>query len=1856
MDHCGQYQAQLLDFLYDLLEGDEHRSLREHLAHCPACQAALAQAQGQQRLLAVAAKMEFPAVRFEPPREHLRLAQRPAATPPARRAWGRWAAAAVILLTLGGLGAAGGWSWHDYASARTAADGYRAQVAQAHQERSEALAKLNAAPQERAEKERQIQEAAARQQLKVVVSGPETVQPGAANQFQIQTRNPNTNQPVPGRLTVRVTGDDKKVLLEQKDVASNGTYNLDLPPNLPVKPDARLSLEVLARRDGGPEEAVHEELPLAAPLYATHLATDKPLYRPGETVYFRSLTLDRFSMKPPGEDFHLLFKLRKPGGEEAVVASGLSQVARDADQKVITGPDGKPLHGLGAGEFRIGPNDPGGEYTLVISEAENRFPPQERKFLVNRYEKQNLNKELEWSRKSYGPGDEVTANCKVARAEGGPVACQVQATVTVDGRNYGADGKLGGLLPPLKTDTEGQVAVKFRLPETMERGLATLSVSFFDGANNESISKPIPVVLNKLLVDFYPEGGDLVAGVPNRVYFQVRSTLDKPADLRGKVVDGEGRVVADGVETFNLPDQPGANQGLGRFEFTPEAGKTYELKIESPVAIEGKHELPKVQPEGVVLSVPGGVIGTTEPLRVVVRSPGRDRSLLVGAYCRGRLMDHQPLTVQKGESGSVELHPAEDVGGVYRITVFEQRAGDGNRQDLRPVAERLVYRLPGRQLHFDIRPDRKQYVPGDQAKVALTATDEASRAVPAVALVAVVDKSLLTLADEKTARSMPTHFYLTTEVRRPEDLEHADFLLSPHPKAREALDLLLGTQGWRRFAEQDPVKFRRDQREEAERLLVSIGQSSPRTTDLLQHDLERVNKDYEQEVAQQRDRLSRATEAERAALSAPAFTRATKRLADYDDFVNKMRGETLPLLGLALLLTAFVALLVGVIRNSLRAVPLGLGALACSVVLFVVVVAEVGNNQAGPAGGMAITQGEATRTGAALAEEPRAPAPGDDRDVNAAEFDNLKRPEGAIQDKAEGLGAPPLPQRAPGAPPPAVAGGGMKAPRMEMRPLAAKKGEKGGAADEKGMGGFGARERVDEEKQVQQQRAIAPAADIMPPREEPAGEAKDRMPGFLKRPGPRGGAMPMGPFGGAAAEKPAPPPAPFVVREYAHKHEPVRAGEMRSDFTETLYWNPVLVLRDGKGEVSFGLSDAVTGYQVAVMGHTLDGRIGAATGMLEARLPLSVDPKVPVEVGSTDKVDIPVSLANNTADPREVALRLTATGMTLRDGGKAEERVTVPAEGRVRRVFRLQPGVVDGPATLELQAEAAPFAADSIRRTFPVVPDGFPVVVSKSDVLEKVSQQEFVLPEAWVKGTLQLKAEVYPSTLADLQKGLEALLREPGGCFEQTSSSNYPNLLILDYLKETDQAKPEVQQRALAMLDRGYRMLAGFECPYTGAGRHGYEWFGAPNAAHEALTAYGLLEFRDMSRVYKVDPDMLERTRQFLMAQRDGQGGFKRNPSAVDTFGRAPQDITNAYIIWALTESGKEDDVTRELNALAEQAKTSKDPYFLALVGNSLLNRDRSAEGVEVLKSVAGLQKDAGHLDAARTSITGSGGRDLQIETTALAVLGWLKANRPAEFTNPLQKAVRWIGQQRGGYGGFGSTQSTILALKALIAFAKANKKTAEGGELRLFVNDEAVEHLSFAAGVQDALTLALREPEKRLRPGKNTVRVEITGDKNVFPCTVAVSYRTLMPPSADNAAVRLSTALDRQTAGEGDTVHLTVTVENARAEGQGMAVAIVGLPAGLTLPEDLKQLKDYARLRNNGTERGLISHFETRGRELVLYWRDLAPKQKIEVPLDLIARVPGEYRGPASRSYLYYNADTKYWVEPLQVTIKAKE
>ena len=104
--------------------------------------------------------------------------------------------------------------------------------------------------------------------------------------------------------------------------------------------------------------------------------------------------------------------------------------------------------------------------------------------------------------------------------------------------------------------------------------------------------------------------------------------------------------------TLNDDREPGINQGMGVFQFTPAAGVKYQLKIASPSGIEGQFVLPTATTEGVALNVAGGVTSDQEAISAVLRSAGKDRDLYVGAYCRGALLDFQQVQASTGTARS----------------------------------------------------------------------------------------------------------------------------------------------------------------------------------------------------------------------------------------------------------------------------------------------------------------------------------------------------------------------------------------------------------------------------------------------------------------------------------------------------------------------------------------------------------------------------------------------------------------------------------------------------------------------------------------------------------------------------------------------------------------------------------------------------------------------------------------------------------------------------------------------------------------------------------------------------------------------------------------------------------------------------------------------------------------------------------------------------------------------------------------------------------------------------------------------------------------------------------------------------
>ncbi len=1829
MWNCINTEDKLLECLYGLLDDQDQALLSKHCAECVACGEKLKKAQLQKEILVKASKAQFPEVKFTPPQDLTKDLQQAkilkygaTAVPGMQNAriW-MWLVASVLTL---GIGVPAGIGVYDFISHSTVVEHHKQYASRVQSDfnlkaravvqiQNEGMAKVNQATEE-------IQ----KKQLKVLVTGPATLQPGAPNSYQILTQD-NLSRPVEARVEAFV--EDKANPGTRFPVASQltrqGQLQIVVPPDLPLRAGSNPTLIVSAKRESGAQLEIKEGLQLASAVYVAHLSTDKPMYQPGETVYFRALVLERFSLRPPYEDFALNFVLTTPTQEQKVVGQGGGGISRlEKPAELIKGPDGKPLKGVGSGSFLIDPTAPGGEYILTLKDQTGRFPDQVRKFIVNRYQKSNINKELDFNRRSYGPGDDVVANCKAVSADGKPLSSKpVLASINLDGVQLGVDGNPNPDQVRFQTDTLGRVALKFRLPAVIQKGQASISVVFDDGGNTETLVKPVPIVVNKLDMEFFPEGGDLIQGLKSRIYFQAKTPLGKPADVVASVFEN-GVEILNQVKTLTDDKEPGINQGLGKFDLIPKKDANYEVKITSPAGMTGSFKLPAIKDSGTVLRVVDNIIKPGQSVKVEVNSTVKSR-LMVGVYCRGRLLES--IYLDQGKT-SADINLSDPIGGVCRVTVFEERLAAPGTRALIPVAERLFFRTPAESLRIKLIPDQISYVPGQKVKLKIETSDELSKLAPSIIMLGVVDKSVITMADEKTARTMPTHFLLTTEIRKSQDLEYTDVLLGEHPRASEALDLLLGSQGWRRFAEQDPSKFRQIHKEEADNLLVTIGQSSTQSRDLAMDPVDKIFTEYQKKINDAQAEANKALEAKNAAEPSPAVLLAITKLNAWNTFFENVKQNLFKMGGALILLLAAALGINGLIYSRKGRVVVGFGFSAMGLAMLLL-----------PLGMIQEARQFAMQNGAPPAMDAGA------MPVAAMKMDM------PMMDAAKEMAAMPLPlaMKADN-----VAGGfngqnqapGFGANLKPMPRMMAGQ-NRNLNADKKAFlndGLAGRRNDLDIRDNNQNQAMKGQADQFMLQEQQVMRMEKN----ILARPA-GAAAAPMRRLQAQMVM------SPMVVREYAHERTQGERPELRTDFSETLCWKPFIITEDGKAEAVFDLSDSVTSFTATAFANTLDGRLGSAKIVLESRLPLVLQPKIPLEISAGDEVIIPLAITSNSNEKRTANINLERfEGFKLLQGQENLTLELLPNQ-TLRKLYKFKPEIVDGDIALGFNGKVQGFAQDAIRQTIKVSSSGFPVAQSFSDTLEGAMVSKIKLPESIIPGTLKVSAKVYPSVLADLQKGLEGLLGEPHGCFEQTSTTNYPNLLVLDYLRESNQNNPELEKRALTLLENGYAKLIAFECMNAQNKKQGYEWFGGTAPAHEALTAYGLLQFRDMSRVMNVDQGMIKRTQDYIMQQRDGSGGFKRNPRALDSFGRAPDDLTNAYIVWSLTESGKSDDISKELSSLKEKADKSNDPYFLALVANALLNRDDRATGIALLKKLVSGQKEDGHLVAEKTSITGSGGVSLEIETTALAILALLKANEP-QFNLPVRKAITWVGKQRNGNGGFGSTQSTILALKALIAFTKANKKTAEAGEVRLFLGNEEMSKVVFAAGATEVMELKLPNPEKNFKPGENTLRLEVTG-KNVFPATLSWTYNTLKPAAETKLPLGIETRLSAEKANEGDTLQLKLKVRNNEKKGQGMAVAIVGLPAGLSLPEDFKQLKQMCLLPEDGS-RSSLSAFEVLGRELVLYWRDLAPEQNIELNLDLISRVPGNYSGQASRAYLYYNPELKHWVEPLKVSIVPKD
>ncbi len=1494
-----------------------------------------------------------------------------------------------------------------------------------------------------------------------------------------------------------------------------------------------LSSSRLQAQTGAQTEAQSKEQSNAQPTAYTYdkekiyIQTDHVFFAPGTTIFFKIYLVRGADNKP----------------------SSLSNIV----YAEIVGPSGTTLekqtyqveNGYSEGSYTLGGQAAGGVYKIkaytswMLNEKDSTLFT--KTITVQNSIAPRVLMKLDFRKKGYSSGDTAMADFSMRNLDNEPIKYyNGQFTVSLDGQTREKSS--------FTTDANGKAALSFTLPQNLQTADGLLNITVNYDSHTESIARSIPITLNKIDLQFLPEGGAIVEALATNIAFKAINEFGKPVDVKGVILDKNKQPVAT-FDSYQF--------GMGSFPFTPRPGETYTAKITSPANIKTQYALPTAAPQGVVMNITKNAglitIKCSTSSATAARIIGQTKS--VTYYSKD-------LQLKKGVN-DLTLQENSFPAGIAQFTLY---TGE------KPLTERLIFLSNDKQLHVSIFTDKQQYLPREKVTMTITTRDQQDHPIPSNFSLSVVDDKLWTLADDRQDNIL-SWLLMSSELRGPIE-EPPFYFKKDEPKAALSLDLVMLTNGYRYFDFIDQVIHNRELKFTPDESNIVSGI---------------VTNEKDQPIPATIFLISNKTNGK----ALKGQTGADGRFY----FPNMVPGDNYILIARSLHKSTPIKLIVeqnGVGYNPLRGaaikqlLPIPVAAIPQPQKVNLAINFDKKANALNEV--VVVGYGTMRKmdiTGA----------------VTVIQKDELKAipPNGilqALEGKVAGLEI--TPKANPGETP-AIRIRGAKGLPNGNEPLIIVDG----VPQEKydltniNINDIASVTVIKDAEAIALYGARAAngviAIQTKKPRYEQLRFNITRKSQY------------------ATQSFIAKGPGLTVARRFYSPQYQSTVTDERNDYRETIYWNPVVQTNsDGSATVEFYNSDASTTFRTIAEGIGNNGQLGRVDTTYTARAAMSVDAKIPPYLTVGDQALLPIVIKNNSGQKLDAAIAISLpenmyagsfnNAVSLDPG--ASQQVLVPiaatatAKGNVR---------INVTSNLSNETTVLPISAAD---------KGFPIIETFSG--NNAASHSWLIGQV-APGSLQAKLTLYKDVEGQLMAGIESMLCEPHGCFEQTSSSTYPNIFILKYLRQSGRSNPEIEKKAMQYIEDGYKRLIGYE-----TAEHGFEWFGH-TPAHAALTAYGLLEFTDMQEFLNVDKDMLQRTKDFLLSRRDGQGGFKISSSGYDQFAAVPDKIANIYIVYSLTQAGFGDKIAPEYTAALKKAIESNDAYQLSMMALAASNIKKADDYKHLMDQLnANYRK---YSLSAETSVVNSRDISLRVETMSLYALALMRDREPDLGT--VAALISKILSNRSYYG-YGSTQGTVLALQAVTEYTKLAGEQAKTTDIRFTVNGRTV-------SPGDSIATWLH-------PGQNTFTVEYPGKERGIPYNLEVSYQTLTPPNSEKADLLLNTSIGNTRPKTGETVRMTIAVTNKKNILQPMAIAKIGIPAGLSLqPWQLKELM----------EKKQVAYYEIFDNYLVLYWMGFAPKETKTIALDLKAEIPGKYKGKASNVYLYYTPEAKHWNEGLDVEVQ---
>lgn len=1474
-----------------------------------------------------------------------------------------------------------------------------------------------------------------------------------------------------------------------------------------------------------------------------YVQTNHVFFKEGETLFFKLYVVKAQDLTPTHISNVVYTELISPAG---TIVQKASYPIQD---------------GYASGSFDFTASQSGGIYKIraytswMRNEKESVFFSKE--VTLQKVIAPRILMKLDFPEKGYGAGDAVYANFSMRNLNDEAIKnYNCKYVVAIGGEPVHAGS--------FKTDNGGRARITFTLPQQLSVNDGLLNVQVVYDSYTESISRSIPIVLNKIDLQFMPEGGILINGISSTVAFKALNEHGKAADIKGIIKDGNGNTVTT-FESYHF--------GMGKFLLTPQIGACYKACITSPAGIAGVYELPFANNDGVVMQL------SREKKKIKLNlytSFARDAKLKVTS--RNITYHLQHVSLRQGLNG-ITLDENIFPAGINQFSLYTENE--------LPLAERLVFLNEDQQLKVSITPGKKQYGPREKVKLTISTIDENGKPVPSNFSLAVIDDKLWTFADDKQDHIL-SWLLLSSELKGKVE-EPQFYFKKEEPKAIPALDLLMLTQGYRYFdytefvVKENALQFLPDQDNilngkildadknpvTAKVFLVNTvpgGKGMEITTGadgefFFTHLVPGTGYYVFAQAIDKKQKISIEIIQNGLGYN-PAKARSLKQLFSKPTAAEWAGPGVKP--SKMNLAKEQIPAPSPLFENERKTATLS-----------EVVVVGFGQSRQAKQLGYAVTMVSAKDliTGVKLQNGLTGKVAG----LNIATVNN-----GVFADTRITLRGI---RSLTGGNQPLYVLNGMPMEKLNLDQLNPNDInyisvlKEGSATAQYGSAAANGAIIIETKKYFRERLALRIDNKYQYTSQVVYTQRNNFTP--VKK---------------------------FYVPAYQ-----TTFTEERTDFRETIYWNPVVQTdKEGKAVVEFYNSDAGTTFRAVAEGIGFNGMAGRGESTYSVQNILQADAKIPPYLTVGDKALIPLVIKNNGETDEEISISVVMpagfkTGTfknTIAVAASTSAQVLIPAEATT---------AVDGVIQFTITGSSS---KETLKLPIQAADKGFPVKLSFSGNTNASHTFEI---SSMVPGTLQTKLKLFNNIEGQLLDGIESMLREPYGCFEQTSSSTYPNILILKYLKESGKSNPEIEKKALDLIQRGYNRLTGFETP-----DNGFEWFGK-TPPHEALTAYGLLEFTDMKEFIDVDTKMMERTKKFLLKRRNGTGTFDIISGGYDRFASVPNKIANIYIVYALARAGIGGEIKKEYETAVKNALASNDGYQLAMMANAAYLVKDPASYKQLMEALAGLEGKE-NLNA-ETSVVNSRSASLKVETYALYAMALMKAENP-DLIKTASLLSKLLAEK--SYYGYGSTQGTVMALQAIVDFSKLVPRTSGESPVTFTLNNKPVTDYT-----------ALKELALE---GRNIFMAAYPQPEKAIPYGLEVSYSTLTPPNSEKAELQISTSLKTSTARTGETVRMSITVSNSRSILQPMAIAKIGIPAGLSAqPWQLKEIM----------EKNKAAYYEIFDNYVVFYWMGFAPGEIKSIELDLKAEIPGSYRAKASNVYLYYTPEYKNWNEGTMIEIK---